>query len=143
MEQSNGDACGYHSLHNAITIGRALCAASSEAAQGWLDDLCSRRAFEAEMATMQARLRAENRQSLTEIHLCHACSCQEMLTAMQARLRAENRQRVLAGQPAWEVRSIMERSFVAWLLRTHPRIATLVREISVGSGSVCLPKGSR
>jgi hypothetical protein len=73
---------------------------------------------------------------VTEIHLCHACSCQEMLIAMQARLRAENRQRVLAGQPAWEVRSIMERSFVAWLLRTHPRIATLVREISVVP-SVC------
>jgi hypothetical protein len=34
------------------------------------------------------------------------------------------------------VRSIMERSFVAWLLRTHPRIATLVREISVVP-SVC------
>jgi hypothetical protein len=30
----------------------------------------------------------------------------------------------------------MERSFVAWLLRTHPRIATLVREISVVP-SVC------
>lgn len=62
VEQSNGDACGYHSLHNAITIGRALCAASSEAAQGWLDDLCSRRAFEAEMATMQARLRGRTAQ---------------------------------------------------------------------------------
>jgi hypothetical protein len=96
VQQTNNDACGYHTFFNLITVCRALCSADLESAQSWMQDLQATRAFEQEMTTLQLALRQE----------------------------AKRRQKDHATQ-SWEVASILERSHAMWLLQTDGRIATL------------------
>ena len=97
VPQANTDACGFHAMFNAVTLGRALTSPKPADALAWLSDLRSQRAFEADMAATQAALRAEGRR------------------------RAQRE----AGAGWDRVRSIMERNFLGWLLASDDRVATL------------------